>query len=51
MAKLKFIDLKTKKIFTTDDFTIKVKGGRKFAIAKAPSGIKVSRFVSKDFKM
>jgi len=49
--KLKFVDLKTKKIFFTDDYEIvKTKKGRRMAQATAPSGIKSSRFVAKDFK-
>lgn len=48
--KLKFVDLKTKKIFFTDDFeVITTKGGRKMASTIAPSGVKSSRFVKKDF--
>lgn len=49
MVKLKFVDLKTKKIFFTDEFTISIKNGRKLAIAISPSGIKSARFVKKDF--
>jgi len=48
--KLKFVDLKTKKIFFTDNFEIITKKGRKMAVTTAPSGIKSSRFVVKDFK-
>lgn len=49
--KLKFIDLRTKKTFFTDDYEIvKTKKGRKMAMATAPSGVKSSRFVAKDFK-
>ena len=51
MVKLTFIDLKTKKKFTTDKFTIKnIAGGRRMALATAPSGRKSARFVAKDFK-
>ena len=46
MPRLKFFDLKTKKSFTTDKFTIKTtKNGRKMAITKAPSGAKAARFI------
>ncbi len=51
MPKLKFIDLKTKKTFTTDKFSIKkITGGRRMAVTKAPSGVKAVVFVKKDFK-
>lgn len=50
MPKLKFFDLKRKKPFTTDKFKIVTKSGRKFAVAKAPSGVESYRIVSKDFK-
>lgn len=50
MPKLKFYDLKTKKVFHTDKYKIEMKGGRKFAIASSPSGHKSMRIVSKDFK-
>lgn len=51
MPKLKFVDLKTKKIFETDKYDLKkIKNGRKMAVAISPSGSKSSRFVSKDFK-
>lgn len=50
MPKLKFMDLKTKIPFVTDKFEIKFsKKGRKMAHAIAPSGVKSSRFVTKDF--
>lgn len=49
--KLKFVDLKTKKSFLTEDYEItKTKKGRRMAVATAPSGIKSSRFVAKDFE-
>ncbi|MDP2684930.1 MAG: hypothetical protein Q8P20_07905 [bacterium] len=48
---LQFIDLKTKKKFKTDEYTIeKTKNGRKLAIATSPSGTKSARFVSMDFE-
>ena len=49
MVKLKFFDLKTKKPFSTDKFTVEVKNGRKRAIAVSPSGFRAVRFVKKDF--
>jgi len=48
--KLKFWDFKGRKAFTTDKYTIKIKKGRTFAIAKAPSGSDSYRIVSKGFK-
>jgi len=39
MEKLNFYDLKGKKKFTSDKYKTVVKKGRRFAIAKAPSGI------------
>jgi len=51
MPKLEFVDLKTKKKFSTDKFTVKeLASGRKMAIATAPSGRKSSRFLSKTYK-
>lgn len=51
MPKLTFVDLKTKKKFTTDNYTVKkLANGAKMAIATAPSGIKSSRFVPKTFR-
>lgn len=35
---LKFYSMKDKKKFTTDQYTVKTKSGRKFAVAKGPSG-------------
>ena len=43
MPVLKFYDVKGKKSFTTDKYRIVKKGGRKFAVAKAPSGIEAWR--------
>ena len=48
--KLKFFDLKEKKSFTTDKFTVKSIKGRRFAMATSPAGTKASRIVGKDFK-
>jgi len=43
---LKFFDVKAKKSFTTDKFTVtKTDNGRKMAKAKAPSGITATRFI------
>jgi len=51
MPKLKFFDVKSKKTFMTDKFTIKTaKNGRKMATTTAPSGSKAVVFVGKDFK-
>lgn len=52
MVKLTFIDLRTKKKFVTDNFTIKkMKNGAKMAMTKAPSGVKATRFVAREFKV
>lgn len=50
MPKLKFYDVKGKKSFESDDYKIIMKGGRRFAITDAPSGIKSYRIVGKDFR-
>ncbi len=50
MPKLKFYDLKAKKAFVTDKYTIVNKNGRRFAKTIAPSGVVSMRIVSKDFK-
>jgi len=47
MPKLKFYDLKGRKSFVTDKYEVKVKNGRKFAVANAPSGIKSWRILGK----
>lgn len=47
MAELKFYDLKAKKAFTTSNYKIITKKGRRFAVAKAPSGIESYRIVGK----
>lgn len=49
MPQLKFYDLKKKKPFTTDKYTIEKKGKRWFAVTTAPSGAKAMRIVSNDF--
>ncbi len=51
MVKIKFFDLRTKKPFLTDKFTIVTKNGRRMAVASSPSGVKSVRFVAKDFKI
>ena len=45
MEKLKFYDLKGKKIFYSSNYKIVVKKGRRFAVTDAPSGIKAWRIV------
>ena len=49
-TKLKFFDVKGKRSFTSDKFTLVRKGGRTRAVTNAPSGIKASVFVKKGFK-
>lgn len=46
MPKLSFYDVKGKKKFTTDKYSFVTKKGRKYAVAKAPSGIMAYRIVS-----
>lgn len=50
MPRLKFFDLKTKKAFTTDRFTLVTIKGRRFAKTTSPSGVTSMRIVSKDFR-
>jgi hypothetical protein len=45
--KIKFYDLKAKKSFTTDKYKVVVKKGKRFAVAKAPSGIDSWRLLGK----
>jgi len=45
MKKLKFYDLKAKRSFKTDKYAIRVKKGRRFAVATAPSGISAWRIL------
>lgn len=45
--KLKFYDVKGKKTFTTSSYTLRSKGGRNFAVTKAPSGIASWRIMGK----
>ena len=44
---LKFYDLKRRKAFKTNKYSIRKKGGRKFAVATAPSGIPAWRVMGK----
>lgn len=44
---LKFYDLKKKKSFTTSSYKIVKKGNRRFAVAKAPSGIDSWRIIGR----
>ncbi len=50
MAKqeLKFYDMKSKKSFKTSKYRVVKKGRRNFAVAKAPSGVKSYRIISKE---
>jgi len=47
MEKLSFYDLKKKKKFMTDKYKMVTKGGRKFAVAKSPSGTDSWRIMGK----
>ena len=47
METLKFYDMKGKKAFTSSNYQIVVKKGRKFAVAKAPSGVDAYRIMGK----
>ena len=44
---LRFYDVKGKKGFTTAKYALRAKGGRKFAVATAPSGITAWRILGK----
>ena len=44
---LKFYDLRAKKAFTTGTYKLVTKSGRRFAVAKAPSGCQSYRIVGK----
>jgi hypothetical protein len=44
---LKFYDLKGKKSFTTSEYKVVVKKGRRFAVATSPSGIPSWRILGK----
>ena len=45
--KLTFFDVKGKTKFSTDQYRVEVKGKRRFAVAKAPSGIEAWRILGK----
>ena len=45
MEKLKFYDVKGKKTFWSTNYKMMTKKGRRFAVAKAPSGIMAWRIV------
>lgn len=47
MEKLKFYDVKGKKSFTSSSYKTVTKSGRRFAVAKAPSGIDAYRIIGK----
>jgi hypothetical protein len=47
MEELKFYDLKAKKAFHSKSYKIVTKKGRRFAVAKAPSGCDSYRIVGK----
>jgi hypothetical protein len=47
MKKMKFYDLRSKKSFSTDKYTAKTKSGRRFAVAKTPSGSTAWRLMGK----
>ena len=49
MEKLSFYDVKTKGKFETEDYSVKEKSGRFFAVAKSPKGThECWRVLSKD---
>lgn len=50
MKTLNFFDVKGKRKFNSNKYRLVNKSGRRFAIAKAPSGIEAWRIVAKDFK-
>ena len=50
MESLKFYDMKAKKSFMSNKYKIITKKNRKFAVAKAPSGVDSYRIVGKNFK-
>ena len=49
-TRLKFFDVKGKKSFTSDKFTIVRSSGRARAVTTAPSGAKAYVFVKKGFQ-
>lgn len=51
MPKLKFFDVKAKKVFFSDKYKVVTSAnGRKRAVTIAPSGAKAGVFVGKNFK-
>ncbi len=47
MEKLNFYDLKGKKKFSSSNYKVVIKKGRRFAVTKAPSGIDSWRIMGK----
>ena len=47
MKQLSFYDVKAKKKFNSSNYRTVVKKGKKFAVAKAPSGIEAWRIIGK----
>jgi len=47
MDKLNFYDLKGKKKFSTNAYKVQTRKGRRFAVAKAPSGSQAWRILGK----
>lgn len=47
MTMLKFYDVKAKRSFMSDQYKVVRKSGRRFAVAKAPSGIMSYRILGK----
>jgi len=45
MEKLKFYDLRAREPFYSDEYQIRVKNGRRFAIAKSPKGTEAWRIL------
>jgi hypothetical protein len=45
MKELSFYDLKSKKKFKSSNYKIVIKSGRKFAVAKSPSGTTSYRII------
>ena len=44
---LSFFDVKGKEKFTSKEYRVEVRNGRRFAVAKAPSGIEAWRILGK----
>jgi len=49
MKKLKFFDLRERKVFETDDYEIKLVKGKRIAYAMSPDGNRVVKIVGKNF--